>query len=99
MDRLEVLRRRHTAPEEGGRPERRARQHKEGKFSTRERIDLLLDEGTCEDLVKLVTPRWRGFGMEEQIIPGDGFVTGYGRIPGRLVYVFAQDFTVFGGSL
>src|SRR4051812_7048565 len=99
MDRLEELRRRHAAAEEGGGPERRARQHKEGKLSTRERVDLLLDEGTFEELDKLVTHRCRDFGMEEQIIPGDGFVTGYGRIHGRLVYVFAQDFTVFGGSL
>src|SRR3954471_3862673 len=99
MDRLEELRRRHDAAEEGGGPERRARQHKEGKLSARERIDLLLDEGTFEELDKLVTHRCRDFGMEEQIIPGDGFVTGYGRIHGRLVYVFAQDFTVFGGPL
>jgi propionyl-CoA carboxylase beta chain len=99
MDRLEELRRRHTAAEEGGGAERRARQHKEGKLSARERIDLLLDEGTFEELDKLVTHRCRDFGMEEQVVPGDGFVTGYGRIHGRLVYVFAQDFTVFGGSL
>src|SRR4051812_11335757 len=99
MDRLEELRRRHAAAEEGGGPERRARQHKEGKLSTRERVDLLLDEGTFEELDKLVTHRCRDFGMEEQIIPGDGVVAGYGRIDGRLVYVFAQDFTVFGGSL
>ena len=76
-----------------------ARQHKEGKLSARERIDLLLDEGTFEEMDKLVRHRCRDFGMEEQVIDGDGFVTGYGRIHGRLVYVFAQDFTVFGGSL
>src|SRR5216683_840959 len=99
MNRLEELRRRHAAAEEGGGRERRARQHKEGKLSARERIDLLLDEGTFEELDKLVTHRCRDFGMDEQIIPGDGFVTGYGRIHGRLVYIFAQDFTVFGGSL
>ena len=87
------------AAEQGGGPERRARQHKEGKLTARERIDLLLDEGSFEELDKLVTHRCRDFGMEEQIVPGDGFVTGYGRIDGRLVYVFAQDFTVFGGSL
>ena len=91
--------RRHRAAEQGGGPERRARQHKEGKLSARERIELLLDEGTFEELDKLVTHRCRDFGMDEQIVPGDGFVTGYGRIDGRLVYVFAQDFTVFGGSL
>src|SRR5438874_6737273 len=99
MDRLEELRRRHAAAEEGGGPERRARQHKEGKLSARERIDLLLDEGTFDELDKLVTHRCRDFGMDEQVVPGDGFVTGYGRVEGRLVYVFAQDFTVFGGSL
>ncbi len=99
MDRLEELRRRHQAAEEGGGPERRARQHKEGKLSARERIDLLLDENSFEELDKLVTHRCRDFGMDEQIVPGDGFVTGYGRIDGRLVYVFAQDFTLFGGSL
>ena len=69
------------------------------KLSARERIELLLDEGTFEELDKLVTHRCRDFGMDEQVVPGDGFVTGYGRIDGRLVYVFAQDFTVFGGSL
>src|SRR5438270_6399143 len=99
MDRLEELRRRHEAAEQGGGPERRARQHKEGKLSARERIELLLDEGTFEELDKLVTHRCRDFGMDEQIVPGDGFITGHGRIDGRLVYVFAQDFTVFGGSL
>ncbi len=99
MDRLQELRRRHEAAEQGGGPERRARQHKEGKLSARERIALLLDEGTFEELDKLVTHRGRDFGMDEQIVPGDGFVTGYGYIDGRLVYVFAQDFTVFGGSL
>src|SRR5215813_831464 len=99
MNRIEELRRRHAAAEQGGGPERRARQHKEGKLSARERIELLLDEGTFEELDKLVAHRSRDFGMDEQVIPGDGFVTGYGRIDGRLVYVFAQDFTVFGGSL
>ena len=99
MNRLDALRRRHEAAEQGGGPERRARQHQEGKLSARERIELLLDENSFEELDKLVTHRCRDFGMEEQIVPGDGFVTGYGRIEGRLVYVFAQDFTVFGGSL
>ncbi|HTP32611.1 MAG TPA: acyl-CoA carboxylase subunit beta, partial [Candidatus Acidoferrales bacterium] len=99
MNRLDELHRRHEAAEQGGGPERRARQHKEGKLGARERIELLLDEGTFEELDKLVTHRCRDFGMDEQVIPGDGFVTGHGRIHGRLVYVFAQDFTVFGGSL
>jgi propionyl-CoA carboxylase beta chain len=99
MSRLEELRRRHAAAEAGGGAERRERQHKEGKLSVRERIELLLDEDSFEELDKLVTHRCRDFGMEEQIVPGDGVVTGYGRIDGRLAYVFAQDFTVFGGSL
>src|SRR5258705_5707642 len=99
MNRLDALRLRHQAAEQGGGGTRQARQHKEGKLSARERIELLLDEGSFEELDKLVTHRCRDFGMEEQNIPGDGFVTGYGRIEGRLAYVFAQDFTVFGGSL
>jgi len=99
MSRLEELRRRHDAAEAGGGSERRERQHKEGKLSARERGELLLDEGAFEELDKLVTHRCRDFGMDEQIVPGDGVVSGYGHIDGRLTYVFAQDFTVFGGSL
>ena len=99
MSRLEELRRRHDAAEAGGGSERRERQHKEGKLSARERVELLLDEGSFEELDKLVTHRCRDFGMDEQIVPGDGVVSGYGRIDGRLTYVFAQDFTIFGGSL
>jgi len=99
MNRLEELRYRRAAAEEGGGPERRARQHREGKLSVRERIEILLDENSFEELDRLVTHRCRDFGMGDQAIPGDGFVTGYGQIDGRLVYVFAQDFTVFGGSL
>ncbi len=97
--RLEELRRRHANAEAGGGVERRERQHKEGKLSARERIELLLDEGTFEEMDKLVRHRCHDFGMDEQVIDGDGFVTGYGYIHGRLAYVFAQDFTVFGGSL
>src|SRR6185369_2588966 len=82
-----------------GGEQRRERQHKEGKMSARERVEFLLDEGTFEETDKLVTHRSTDFGMAEQKIYGDGFVTGYGRIEGRLVFVFAQDFTVFGGSL
>ena len=90
---------RHAIAEEGGGPERRARELKAGKLSARERVDLLLDEGTFEETDKFVTHRASDFGMDEQRVPGDGFVTGYGRIDGRVVFVFAQDFTVFGGSL
>src|SRR5258706_10912035 len=96
---LAELKRRDTLAEEGGGKERRERQHKEGKMSARERIDFLLDDGTFEELDKFVTHRCTDFAMVEQKIIGDGFITGYGRIEGRLVFVFAQDFTVFGGSL
>lgn len=99
MNRLEELRRRHAEAEEGGGAERRERQHREGKLAARERVELLLDEGSFEEFDKLVEHRCRDFGMDKQVIPGDGFVTGFGRINGRPVYVFAQDFTVFGGSL
>ena len=97
--RLDVLREKVRRAEEGGGPERRERQHREGKLTARERVGLLLDEGTFEELDKLVEHRCLDFGMAEQKIPGDGVVSGYGRIDGRLAYVFAQDFTVFGGSL
>jgi len=96
---VEELKKRNQLAEDGGGAKRRERQHKEGKMSARERIEFLLDEGTFEETDKLVTHRCNDFGMAEQKIYGDGFVTGYGRIEGRLIYVFAQDFTVFGGSL
>ena len=93
------LKKRNQLAEDGGGAARRERQHKEGKMSARERVEFLLDEGTFEETDKLVTHRCNDFGMAEQKIYGDGFITGYGRIEGRLVFVFAQDFTVFGGSL
>ncbi|MBM3736835.1 MAG: acyl-CoA carboxylase subunit beta [Acidobacteria bacterium] len=96
---MDEVRRRHQAADSGGGPERLARQHAEGKMTARERISLLLDENSFEEMDKLVRHRCRDFGMENQVVDGDGFVTGYGSIHGRLVYVFAQDFTVFGGSL
>ncbi|MEO7274690.1 MAG: carboxyl transferase domain-containing protein, partial [Vicinamibacterales bacterium] len=83
----------------GGGEARLRRQHDAGKLTARERIDLLFDAGSFQEVDKLVTHRCRDFGMEEQIIPGDGVVAGHGRIDGRPVYAFAQDFTVFGGSL
>ncbi|MSO45439.1 MAG: methylmalonyl-CoA carboxyltransferase [Acidobacteria bacterium] len=83
----------------GGGPERLARQHAAGKLTARERVDLLFDPGTFEELDKLVTHRCRDFGMAEQVIPGDGVVAGHGLVDGRQVFAFAQDFTVFGGSL
>lgn len=85
--------------DEGGGRERLERQHAAGKLTARERIGLLFDAGTFEEIDKLVTHRCRDFGMERQIIPGDGVVAGHGRVDGRQVFGFAQDFTVFGGSL
>jgi propionyl-CoA carboxylase beta chain len=99
LDPWAEVRRRHANAEAGGGPERTERQHQEGKLSARERIDLLLDEGTFEEMDKLVRHRCSDFGMDQQVVDGDGFVTGYGRVHGRPVYLFAQDFTVFGGSL
>src|SRR5579863_1518174 len=83
----------------GGGKKRIEAQHKKGKLTARERLDLLLDPGSFNELDMFVTHRATDFGLAEQIIPGDGVVTGYGQIDGRLVYVFSQDFTVFGGSL
>jgi len=96
---LQELKRRDRLADEGGGPERRERQHKEGKMSARERIEFLLDEGTFEETDRFVTHRANDFGLSERKYYGDGFITGYGRIEGRLVFVFAQDFTVFGGTL
>ena len=83
----------------GGGEDRIAKQHEKGKLTARERVGLLLDEGSFQEIGKFVTHRATGFGMEKQKILGDGVVTGYGTIDERLVYVFSQDFTVFGGSL
>jgi len=96
---LDVLRDKVRRAEAGGGPDRQQRQHAEGKLTARERVEILLDEGSFEELDKLVEHRCLDFGMAEQKIPGDGVVSGYGRVDGRLVCVFAQDFTVFGGSL
>ncbi len=98
-EKLEELHRLKEAAMLGGGVKRIEVQHKKGKLTARERIDLLLDPGTFNELDMFVTHRSTDFGLEEQIIPGDGVVTGYGQIDGRLVYVFSQDFTVFGGSL
>ncbi len=83
----------------GGGQDRIDAQHKKGKLSARERIDFLLDEGSFEEIGKFVMHRTRDFGMDKQHFLGDGVITGYGTINGRLIYVFSQDFTVFGGSL
>src|SRR2546423_13034425 len=98
-EKIAELKKRNQLAEEGGGAERRERQHKEGKMSARDRVEFLLDEGTVEETDKLVTHRCNDFGMAEQKYYGDGFITGYGRIEGRLVFVFAQDFTAFGGSV
>ncbi|HEY0770039.1 MAG TPA: carboxyl transferase domain-containing protein, partial [Sphingobacteriaceae bacterium] len=83
----------------GGGEARIESQHKKGKLTARERLHFLLDEGSFEEIGMLVTHRSTDFGMQNEKYPGDGVVTGYGTINGRLVYVFSQDFTVFGGSL
>ena len=98
-EKIAELKKRDHLAEEGGGAKRRERQHKEGKMSARERIEFLLDEGTFEETDKLRTHRCHDFGMQDQKYYGDGFITGYGRVEGRVVFVFAQDFTVFGGSL
>src|ERR671938_2035977 len=96
---LERLRERARRAAEGGGAERIAKQHAAGKLTARERINFLLDEGTFEEFDKHVVHRTRDFGLDKQQYPGDGVVTGYGLVDGRRVFVFAQDFTVFGGSL
>jgi propionyl-CoA carboxylase beta chain len=98
-DRFEELRRRNQAAELGGGAERIERQHAAGKKTARERIEGLVDKGSFAEVDRLVVHQSHDFGMDAQRIPGDGVVTGSGRIHGRPVFVFAQDFTVFGGSL
>jgi propionyl-CoA carboxylase beta chain len=95
-DHLDDLNRRAEA---GGGDERLRRQREAGKLTARERVELLFDAGTFEEIDKFVTHRCRDFGLADQPVPGDGVVAGHGRINGRLAYAFAQDFTVFGGSL
>ncbi|MCL7963140.1 MAG: acyl-CoA carboxylase subunit beta [marine benthic group bacterium] len=96
LKRLQELRKKTL---EGGGPERLQRQHDRGKLSARERLDVLLDPGSFVELDRFVEHRSSDFGLDRQRIPGDGVVTGYGKVDGRTVYVFSQDFTVFGGSL
>src|SRR5205807_1004616 len=97
--RVEQLIAMNRAAELGGGKQRQDRQKAEGKLTARERVSLLLDRDSFEEVDKFVQHRSRDFGIDAQQYPGDGVVAGYGRIDGRLVYVFAQDFTVFGGSL
>jgi len=96
---LKVLQHKREQAQLGGGHARIESQHKKGKLTARERLHFLLDEGSFQEIGMLVTHRSTDFGMEKEIYPGDGVVTGYGTISGRLVYVFSQDFTVFGGSL
>jgi propionyl-CoA carboxylase beta chain len=99
QDRFEELHRRNHAAETGGGRERIERQHKAGKKTARERLEVLLDKGSFAELDRFVLHQSNDFGMDTQRIPGDGVITGSGRIHGRPVFAFAQDFTVFGGSL
>ena len=96
FDQFELL---NQQAESGGGAERVEKQHSSGKKTARERIEILLDPGTFNEIDKMVTHRATDFGIDKQKISGDGLVSGYGKIEGRLVYIFAQDFTVFGGTL
>lgn len=96
---LETLRKRSSDAELGGGADRLEKQRSAGKMTARERIEFFLDEGTFEEFDKFVVHRSNDFGLDTQRIPGDGVITGYGMVDGRSVFVFAQDFTVFGGSL
>lgn len=98
-EKLQILDRKNAEAEQGGGKKRIESQHAKGKLTARERIELLLDENTFEEIGKFVMHRSKDFGLDKEYYLGDGVVTGYGTIAGRLVYVFAQDFTVFGGSL
>ena len=98
-EKLDLLERNRAESEMGGGEARIKAQHAKGKLSARERLDLLLDEGSFVELDRFVTHRSTDFGLEDQKVLGDGVVTGFGNIDGKLVYVFSQDFTVFGGSL
>lgn len=96
---IEELERRRDNARLGGGLARIEAQHKRGKLTARERIELLMDDNSFEEFDTFVEHRCAEFGMEKQKTPGDGVVTGWGTINGRTVYVFAKDFTVFGGSL
>ncbi|PSG98066.1 methylmalonyl-CoA carboxyltransferase [Thermoplasmatales archaeon SW_10_69_26] len=98
-DRIEELEERREDARKGGGEERIAKQHKAGKLTARERIEILLDEGTFHEVDPFKEHRATQFGMEDNKVPGDGVVTGWGEVNGRKIFVFAQDFTVFGGSL
>ena len=98
-ERLGDLRRRKAIAEAGGGAQRVDTQHAKGKLTARERLERLLDDGSFQEIDTLVEHRCRDFGMDQNVIPGDGVITGHGTINGRSIYCFAQDFTVYGGSL
>jgi propionyl-CoA carboxylase beta chain len=98
-DKIQELERRNQEAFQAGGRDRIEKHHAAGKLTARERVDLLMDPGTFVEIDRFVTHRCNEFGIDKQKIPGDGVVTGYGKIDGRLVFLFAQDFTVFGGSL
>ena len=98
-DKIRELERRNQEAELGGGQKRIDQQHAKGKMTARERIHYLLDKGSFEEVDKFVVHRCTDFGMSKKKIPGDGVVTGYGTVNGRQVFIFSQDFTVFGGSL
>src|SRR5262249_57543597 len=98
-EKLDELRQLKEQALQGGGKKRIDAQHKKGKLTARERLDLLLDPGSFQELDMFATHRTTDFGLAEQRFLGDGVVTGYGKVDGRLVYVFSQDFTIFGGSL
>src|SRR5512136_3480292 len=97
-DRLAELRERYARAELGGGPERIADQHAKGKMTARERLTYLLDEGSFQELGRLMVHQSVDFGMTDKRFAGDGVVTGFGKVDGRRIAVFAQDFTVLGGS-
>lgn len=99
MKKTDLLRGKIAAGKQGGGEARNAAQHKKGKLTARERVELLMDPGSFEEIGALVLHRTKDFGMDKQQYYGDGVITGFGTVNGRLVYVFAQDFTVFGGAL
>jgi propionyl-CoA carboxylase beta chain len=99
MNTRQILKEYERRAELGGGEARRKRQHDGGKLTARERVELFFDPGSFHEIDKLVTHRCRDFGLDQELIPGDGVVAGHGQVDGRLVYAFAQDFTVFGGSL
>ncbi|MHC4729739.1 MAG: carboxyl transferase domain-containing protein, partial [Planctomycetota bacterium] len=99
MSNLEELRQLREAAQLGGGPEAIKKQHAKGKLTARERIDLLVDPGSFTEIDPFVTHRCVDFGMDRKKIPGDGVVTGHALIDGRPIFLFSQDFTVFGGSL